>query len=219
MLDKKSVAVFDLDGTLLDTLDDITDSLNVIRTEYGIAPITRSEVNGMVGNGLKVLFIKSLKDGDNTPNFDKMFDEFVTYYKAHSMIKTGIYEGMPEVLSELKKRGIKTAIVTNKNIEAARAMKEELFSDTIDCIYGEDEAHGVNKKPAPDTVFKALEELNARKEDAVYIGDSEVDIKTAANAGLPCLAVSWGFRTREEQLAAGGEYFIERPSDLLDYFI
>ena len=135
------------------------------------------------------------------------------------MIKTGIYEGMPEVLSELKKRGIKTAIVTNKNIEAARAMKEELFSDTIDCIYGEDEAHGVNKKPAPDTVFKALEELNARKEDAVYIGDSEVDIKTAANAGLPCLAVSWGFRTREEQLAAGGEYFIEKPSDLLDYFI
>lgn len=219
MLDKKSVAVFDLDGTLLDSLDDITDSLNVIRTEYGIAPITRSEVNGMVGNGLKVLFIKSLKDGENTPNFDKMFNEFVAYYKEHSMIKTGIYEGMPEVLSELKKRGIKTAIVTNKNIEAARAMKEELFSDTIDCIYGEDEAHGVNKKPAPDTVFKALEELNARKEDAVYIGDSEVDIKTAANAGLPCLAVSWGFRTREEQLAAGGEYFIEKPSDLLDYFI
>lgn len=219
MLDKKSVAVFDLDGTLLDTLDDITDSLNVIRTEYGIAPITRSEVNGMVGNGLKVLFIKSLKDGENTPNFDKMFNEFVAYYKEHSMIKTGIYEGMPEVLSELKKRGIKTAIVTNKNIEAARAMKEELFSDTIDCIYGEDEAHGVNKKPAPDTVFKALEELNARKEDAVYIGDSEVDIKTAANAGLPCLAVSWGFRTKEEQLAAGGEYFIEKPSDLLDYFI
>lgn len=218
-MDKKSVAVFDLDGTLLDTLDDITDSLNVIREKYGISPITRPEVNGMVGNGLKVLFIKSLKDGENTPNFDKMFEEFVAYYKEHSMIKTGIYEGMPAVLTELKKRGVKTAIVTNKNIEAARAMKNELFSDTIDCIYGEDEAHGVNKKPAPDTVFKALEELKASKEDAVYIGDSEVDIKTAANAGLPCLAVSWGFRTKEEQEAAGGEYFIEKPSDLLDYFI
>lgn len=218
-MDKKSVAVFDLDGTLLDTLDDITDSLNVIREKYGISPITRPEVNGMVGNGLKVLFIKSLKDGENTPNFDKMFEEFVAYYKEHSMIKTGIYEGMPAVLTELKKRGVKTAIVTNKNIEAARAMKNELFSDTIDCIYGEDEAHGVNKKPAPDTVFKALEELKASKEDAVYLGDSEVDIKTAANAGLPCLAVSWGFRTKEEQEAAGGEYFIEKPSDLLDYFI
>jgi len=218
-MNKKSVAVFDLDGTLLDTLDDITDSLNVIREKYGISPITRPEVNGMVGNGLKVLFIKSLKDGENTPNFDKMFNEFVAYYKEHSMIKTGIYEGMPGVLSELKKRGVKTAIVTNKNIEAARAMKDELFSDTIDCIYGEDEAHGINKKPAPDTVFKALEELKASKEDAVYIGDSEVDIKTAANAGLPCLAVSWGFRTKEEQVAAGGEYFIEKPSDLLDYFI
>jgi len=218
-MNKKSVAVFDLDGTLLDTLDDITDSLNVIREKYGISPITRPEVNGMVGNGLKVLFIKSLKDGENTPNFDKMFEEFVAYYKEHSMIKTGIYEGMPAVLTELKKRGVKTAIVTNKNIEAARAMKDELFSDTIDCIYGEDEAHGVNKKPAPDTVFKALEELKASKEDAVYIGDSEVDIKTAANAGLPCLAVSWGFRTKEEQVAAGGEYFIEKPSDLLDYFI
>ncbi len=218
-MNKKSVAVFDLDGTLLDTLDDITDSLNVIRGKYGIALITRPEVNGMVGNGLKVLFIKSLKDGENTPNFDKMFNEFVAYYKEHSMIKTGIYEGMPEVLKELKRRGVKTAIVTNKNIEAAGAMRDELFSDTIDCIYGEDEAHGVNKKPAPDTVFKALEELNASKEDAVYIGDSEVDIKTAANAGLPCLAVSWGFRTKEEQEAAGGEYFIEKPSDLLDYFI
>ena len=218
-MNKKSVAVFDLDGTLLDTLDDITDSLNVIRGKYGIAPITRPEVNGMVGNGLKVLFIKSLKDGENTSNFDKMFNEFVAYYKEHSMIKTGIYEGMPEVLKELKRRGVKTAIVTNKNIEAARAMRDELFSDTIDCIYGEDEAHGVNKKPAPDTVFKALEELNASKEDAVYIGDSEVDIKTAANAGLPCLAVSWGFRTREEQEAAGGEYFVEQPADLLNYFI
>lgn len=218
-MNKKSVAVFDLDGTLLDTLDDITDSLNVIRKNYGIAPITRPEVNGMVGNGLKVLFIKSLKDGENTSNFDKMFNEFVAYYKEHSMIKTGIYAGMPEVLSELKKRGVKTAIVTNKNIEAARAMKDELFSDTIDCIYGEDEAHGVNKKPAPDTVFKALEELKASKEDAVYIGDSEVDIKTAANAGLPCLAVAWGFRTKEEQIQAGGEYFIDKPSDLLDYFI
>lgn len=218
-MNKKSVAVFDLDGTLLDTLDDITDSLNVIRKNYGIAPITRPEVNGMVGNGLKVLFIKSLKDGENAPNFDKMFNEFVAYYKEHSMIKTGIYAGMPEVLSELKKRGVKTAIVTNKNIEAARAMKDELFSDTIDCIYGEDEAHGVNKKPAPDTVFKALEELKADKEDAVYIGDSEVDIKTAANAGLPCLAVSWGFRTKKEQEEAGGEYFIDKPSGLLEYFI
>ena len=218
-MNKKSVAVFDLDGTLLDTLDDITDSLNVIREKYGIDKITRPEVNGMVGNGLKVLFIKSLKDGENTPNFDTMFNEFVAYYKEHSMIKTGIYEGMPEVLSELKKRGVKMAIVTNKNIEAARAMKDELFSDTIDCIYGEDEVHGVNKKPAPDTVFKALEELKASKEDAVYIGDSEVDIKTAANAGLPCLAVAWGFRTKKEQLAAGGEYFIEKPADLLDYFI
>ena len=209
--------IFDLDGTLLNTIEDITDSVNYILTKYAYEPLPVETVNQYVGNGLRRLLIRCVPEGEDNVDFEQMYKEFVPYYAEHSLIKTRPYEGILPLLEELKKRGIEMAIVTNKNVTAAKRLNEQLFQQYIPVIIGEDEAHGVHKKPNPDMVFAAMKELHVTQEDAVYIGDSEVDVATALNVGLPCVSVAWGFRTRQQQMEAGATVFAKKPGDLLQF--
>ena len=156
--------IFDLDGTLLDTLEDLTDSANAAAVQFGFPIRTKQEICSFVGNGIRRLIQRLLPNGEETPEFNEVLQFFLKYYGEHCMEKTKPYQGIPELLHMLKKKGYNVAIVSNK--------------------------------AAPDSVFEALKELGAESARAVYVGDSDVDILTAANAGLDCLAVSWGFRDR-----------------------
>ncbi len=220
----KKAMIFDLDGTLLNTIEDIADSLNVILERNGLATLSVETVKSYVGNGLKVLLERSLNDPrqDKTvasgQDIDVLLQALIDYYSAHCLIKTKPYSGIPEVLQQLKTMGIKTAIVTNKNIKAARELKELLFADVITVVVGEDEAHGIRKKPAPDMVRMAAEQLGITFEEAYYVGDSEVDVETARNAGMDGLFVLWGFRTREQLLNAGAKTLLAKPEELIGFF-
>ena len=216
--------IFDLDGTLLDTIEDIADSLNVILESNGLATLSVETVKSYVGNGLRVLLERSLKDPRQDKavasgqDIDILLQALIDYYSAHCLIKTKPYSGIPEVLQQLKTMGIKTAIVTNKNIKAATELKELLFADVITVVVGEDEAHGICKKPVPDMVKMAAEQLGITLEEAYYVGDSEVDVETAENAGMDGLFVLWGFRTREQLLKAGAKILLEKPEELIRVF-
>jgi phosphoglycolate phosphatase len=159
---------------------------------------------------------RAIPDGDNNLDFEATFATFREHYMHHSLDTTRPYSGIPETLAELKARGCCLAVVSNKMMAATVELCRHFFPDTIEVAIGEHEAEGIRKKPAPDTVFAALKELGVDKEGAVYVGDSDVDIQTARNAGLPCISVLWGFRDREFLLHHGATTFISCPKELLD---
>ncbi|MGN0169427.1 MAG: HAD family hydrolase [Lachnospiraceae bacterium] len=217
----KKAMIFDLDGTLLDTIEDIADSLNVILVRRGLVPLPVETVKTYVGNGLAMLLQRSLADPvQSSKKVSKeeqqaMLQELIDYYSGHCLIKTKPYPHILETLKELKKQGVKTAIVTNKNIRAAKELKDLVFAEQITVVVGEDEAHGIRKKPAPDMVQMAADQLGVALQEAYYVGDSEVDVQTAQNAGMEGLFVLWGFRSRQQLLEAGAKILIEKPEDLL----
>ncbi len=210
---KIDTVVFDMDGTLMDTLDDLTSSMNYIMSKYSYPTYTREEICSFVGNGLANLMERCIPSGRNNESFDVVFADFKEYYSAHCNDKTGPYFHVPELLEELKSRGYKMAIVSNKAHGPLCELVKLHFSKWIEVSIGERE--GVNKKPAPDTVYLALEALGANGERAVYVGDSEVDVATAKNSGLPCIGCEWGFRTRELLEALGADAVISDPLELV----
>ena len=207
--------IFDLDGTLLDTLGDLAASVNYAMRTHGMPEHSVDEVRLFVGNGVRRLMERAVPGGTAHPAFEAAFATFRRHYMEHSLDTTRPYEGIPELLQDLKRRGRHTAVVSNKFDAATKELCRHFFPDTIDVAVGEHEAEGIRKKPAPDTVLQALSQLGVGLEGAVYVGDSDVDIQTARNSGLPCISVLWGFRNREFLLAHGAETFVSQPSELL----
>ena len=210
-----STYIFDLDGTLLDTLGDLAASVNYALRTHGMPEHSIDDVRRFVGNGVRLLMERAIPDGEKNPDFEATFATFRQYYMQHSLDTTRPYEGIPETLAELKARGCHLAVVSNKMMAATQELIRHFFPDTISVAIGENEAAGIRKKPAPDTVFAALQQLGMGKENAVYVGDSDVDIQTAANSGLPCISVLWGFRDRDFLIQHGAETFASVPSELL----
>ena len=211
----RNTAIFDLDGTLLNTLQDLTNSVNYCMEKYSGPVYTCEEVREKVGNGIYVLMEKALPDGRNNPNYNACMKDFPVHYKEHMMDNTKPYDGIIDMLHTLKGRGYKLAIVSNKFDAAVKGLCKDFFADEIEVAIGESPA--IHKKPAPDTVFEALKELGKTKEEAVYVGDSDVDIETAKNAGMPCVSVLWGFRDKEFLAEHGAEYYAETAEDVLRY--
>lgn len=208
--------IFDLDGTLMDTLEDLANAVNEILKRHGYPVKTITEVRRIVGNGLRQTLTLCLPEGTEQQEVERLLPEFAAYYQAHCQIKTKPYDGIMDTLRELCERGYKMAIVSNKRDEAVKTLNEEYFQAYVKVAIGENEDMGIKKKPAPDTVFQALRELGSVRERAVYVGDSEVDRMTAENAGLPCISVDWGFRDREELEKLAPAYLISRPEELLE---
>lgn len=209
-------AIFDLDGTLLNTLEDLCDSTNAALEQYGYPTRTIDEVRRFVGNGVKLLMLRALgieKPEDNA-EFEDVFAAFRAHYAEHSNDHTLPYDGVMELMQHLQDAGIEMAIVSNKLDPAVKQLNELYFRQYITVAIGENEAAGVKKKPAPDTVYTALRELGIAAEDAVYIGDSEVDLATAKNSGLPCISVTWGFRDRECLTEHGAQIFCDTPEQV-----
>lgn len=207
--------IFDLDGTLLDTLEDLTDAVNEALRSMQMPERTIEEVRSFVGNGVRRLMELSVPDGFDNPKFEETFEKFKAYYKEHCNDKTKAYKGVVALLRELKEKGYALAIVSNKLDSAVKELSEIYFEGIVQVAIGERE--GVAKKPAPDTVYAALAELGMPRESAVYVGDSDVDVMTAKNAGLPCISVLWGFRDREFLEQHGATQFAETPEDVERY--
>ena len=207
--------IFDLDGTLLDTLGDLAASVNDALRKHGMPEHSIDDVRRFVGNGVRLLMERAVPDGAANPLFEETFASFRQHYMAHSLDTTKPYEGIPEALADLKTRGCHLAVVSNKMMAATQELCRHFFPDTIEVAIGENEAQGIRKKPAPDTVFAALKALGVGQEGAVYVGDSDVDIETARNSGLPCISVLWGFRDRDFLIQHGAKTFISTPSELL----
>lgn len=209
--------VFDLDGTLTDTLDDLRSSVNFALSQFGFPERSRDEIRSFLGNGVRRLIYRSVPENTDNATAEKCLEVFKEHYKANSCVETRPYDGIVDLLETLKKRGIKTAVVTNKMHEAAADIVEYFFGGLIDITIGQSEK--IAPKPAPDSVFLALEKLGVSKEDAIYVGDSEVDCMTAHNAGIPCIGVTWGFRGREVLEANGADYIAENSQDIIQFAV
>ena len=205
--------VFDLDGTLIDTLEDLKDSVNYAMNVYGFPERSLEEIRTFVGNGVGKLIERAIPDGIENPLYKECLKVFQDHYSKNMQNKTAPYNGIKELLAELKDRGFKMAVVSNKFDSAVKELVKEFFGDYIKVAIGESE--NVSRKPAPDTVIKALAELGSAPDKAVYVGDSEVDVMTAKNSKLTCIGVTWGFRTREVLEKEGAQYNIDEPHQLL----
>lgn len=206
---KKTAVIFDLDGTLLDTLDDLRDALNYTLHAFGYPQRTLDEVRRFVGNGIPNLIERATSP--DAP-IQEMLDVFLPYYQRHNMDKTRPYAGVSEMLDRLKEQGRLMAIVTNKVHAASQALCGRFFP-RVDVVVGSQP--GLPNKPAPDMVRAAMERLGVGPEETVYVGDSEVDLATARNTGLDCVCVTWGFRDREELERQGGTVFAASPTELV----
>ena len=209
-----TTVVFDMDGTVLNTLEDLAGSMNYSLKAVGLPERTVDEFRRFVGNGAREALRKALPEGVPTDILDEMFPIFKEHYDEHCLDKTGPYEGILDLMKELKKRGYRMAIVSNKIDSAVKELNKRFFVDLIDVAIGEQP--GVNRKPAPDMVETALKELGSTKEESVYVGDSEVDYLTAKNSGLPCISVLWGFRDKEYLIEQGAYCFADAPADIVD---
>ena len=210
------VYIFDLDGTLLDTLTDLAASTNYALREHGMPEHSVDEVRRFVGNGVRKLMERAVPDGADNPLFDEAFATFRQHYMEHALDTTRPYDGVPEMLATLKSRGCRIAVVSNKMMAATQELCQHFFPDTVEVAIGEHEAEGIRKKPAPDTVYAALSALGVTKDHAVYVGDSDVDIATARHAGLPCISVLWGFRDRDFLLQHGATTLVTIPRELCE---
>lgn len=209
--------IFDLDGTLLNTLEDLTDAVNYALTEYHKPERTLEEVRQFVGNGIAKLIERAVPDGTELAEQEKILSAFRNYYGIHCQDKTAPYEGIIEMLEDLNKNKIKIAVVSNKADFAVQELIPVYFGELIIVAKGENEAAGIRKKPAPDMVETALQELGCTTDKAVYVGDSDVDSMTAANAGLSFIGVSWGFRERSFLEKNGIVKIVDEPKELLKF--
>lgn len=210
-----STYIFDLDGTLLNTINDLAASTNYALRSVGLPEHTVEDVRRFVGNGVRKLMERAIENGDKNPLFEKAYSIFRQHYLEHGLDTTEPYAGIVDMLEELNRRGKNIAVVSNKFYAATQELVCHFFGEYVKVAIGERE--NIRKKPAPDTVVEALKLLGVDKENAVYIGDSEVDIQTARNVGIPCISVLWGFRDRSFLVENGAQTFIDAPSKLIDY--
>lgn len=207
-----STYIFDLDGTLLDTLTDLMNSANFAVQSVGCPARTKQEICGFVGNGIKKLIERALPKCASQADFDRSFETFKAHYKQHCCDNTKPYDGILDMLRQLKAQGKKVAVVSNKADFATKELCRDYFGELVDICVGEKE--GVRKKPAADTVLMVMQELGVTPEQCVYIGDSDVDIKTAENSGLDCISVLWGFRSEEFLIDHGAKVFAQTPGEI-----
>lgn len=207
--------IFDLDGTLLNTLEDLCIAVNHALGTFGYPTKTLEEVRMAVGNGVGKLMERVLPDGIANPDFEPCLESFRQYYSEHLQDNTTPYAGIAELLQWLKTNGYGIGIVSNKFDAAVKKLRDDYFTEYITVAIGE--APDVRKKPAPDCVFRAMEELNSMRDDTIYVGDSDVDVQTAHNAGLFCVGVSWGFRGREFLEENGADRVIDEPMELCGF--
>ena len=201
----QKVAVFDLDGTLLDTTRDLALAVNHTLAVFGMPQLPQDQVIAYTGNGIARLIEQSVPAGTPRDVWERAFDEFKRYYGAHALDHTEPYPGIPECVAALRAEGLGVAVVSNKADFAVQEIIDARMPGCFDAVLGECEARGIRRKPAPDMVLAVLDQLGAARNGLVYIGDSEVDVATARNAGLPCISVSWGFRDRDVLVNAGAE--------------
>lgn len=212
----KNAAIFDMDGTILNTLDDLMDSTNFALKNNGLKERSLEEIRFFVGNGIQKLIERAVPQGTSKEVFEKVFADFKSHYKIHCADKTSYYDGIPSVIQTLRKMGVKTAVVSNKADFAVQELVEVYFKGLFDVALGE--KTGVSKKPSPDMVNAALSVLGVEKEAAFYIGDSDVDFETAKNSSLDFIGVSWGFRGRKFLENLGAKNIIDSPEELLNFF-
>lgn len=205
--------VFDLDGTLLDTLADLAASTNYALRSCGMPEHSIDDVRRFVGNGVRMLMTRAVPDGESNPRFDETFSVFRQHYMQHCLDTTCPYPGIMDALARLKEKGMMLAIVSNKMQAATEELRQHFFSQYIDVAIGESAA--IRKKPAPDTVNEALRLLGISHDEAIYVGDSDVDIDTARAAMMPCASVLWGFRDRQFLLNHGATRLLSSPEELL----
>lgn len=213
---KYDLIVFDMDGTILDTLEDLTDSMNHVLSEYGYPARSIDEIRSFVGNGLYNLVRLALPAGKSEEHIQEVLVSMKAYYGEHNNIKTRPYDGIVNLIRALRAKGYKTAVVSNKIDSGVQALCELHFKGLFDVAIGEKD--GIDRKPAPDMVYAALDVLGVSKDRAVYVGDSEVDITTAKNSGLDMIAVGWGFRGEEFLLSRGAERVYTSPAEVGETF-
>lgn len=210
---KYDTVIFDLDGTLLNSLEDLTDSVNYVLSLHDFPRRDITEIRNFVGNGVGRLIELSIPDGLNNSYYEQCISEFRTHYSKNMGNKTRAYDGIMDLFGQLSNEDFKMAIVSNKFDAAVKELAQSYFPGYIQVAIGE--SKNVARKPAPDSVIKALEQLGSVSDKAVYVGDSEVDVKTAKNAGLTCIGVTWGYRDREILECEGANYIINKPEELL----
>lgn len=213
---KYSCYIFDLDGTLLYTLEDLANSVNYAMEQSHYPTHSIDEVRNMVGNGVKVLIERAVPSGTSREETLHALSIFQQHYLIHNQDTTRPYEGIMEMLNVLKRAGKKVAVVSNKFDKATKALCDKYFPGLIDIAAGENEAAGIRKKPYPDMVMEVMQELGVSADESVYIGDSEVDIDTARNASLPCITVLWGFREKDFLKEKGATCFVTSPLEISD---
>ena len=218
-MSKKTTVIFDLDGTLLDTLDDLAASANYAMKELGFPLRSIDEIRNFVGNGVLVLIRKCVPQGTDDETIGKALNIFKEHYGVHCNDLTKPYAGIKELIAALQEKKIKMAIVSNKPDFAVKELADIYFKGSIPVAIGENEEVGIRKKPAPDTVYKAMEILSSSADESVYVGDSEVDVKTAANASLEPVLCSWGFRDEAFLRSLGSYTIIHEPLELMDHIL
>ncbi len=209
-----STYIFDLDGTLISSLEDLAASTNYALRTHGMPEHTVEEVRMFVGNGVKKLMERAIPGGLDNPKFDDTYHTFRQHYMKHNLDQTRPYPMVMEMLERLNREGRKVAVVSNKFYAATQELCRHFFGDLVQIAIGERE--GISKKPAPDTVLEAMRQLGVKPEECVYVGDSDVDIDTARNSGLPCISVLWGFRDKDFLLAHGATTFISDPMQIFE---
>lgn len=209
--------LFDLDGTLLDTIEDLADSLNHVLAEASLPTHSVEEVRRLVGNGIPKLLERAVSADTPRARIGELYRAFLDYYLTHCRVKTRPYPGIPALLAALRDRGLRLAVVSNKADPATQALIRDFFGPCFDFVLGATE--GRELKPDRAMVDAALRALSIQSEEAVYVGDSQVDIRTAENAGMPCVSVTWGFRSRETLLEAGAAILADTPEDVRDWVL
>lgn len=207
--------IFDLDGTLLNTLDDLADATNHTLSVLGYPLRTRDEVRSFIGNGVHKLLERSMPHGVSDEVHERAYSEFGVFYKEHCRDNTAPYEGISKLLKTLNERGFKLAIVSNKVDFAVKQLCAEFFDGLMQAAVGDSDK--TRTKPAPDMVMAALNELGVSADESVYVGDTDVDIETAKNAGMDCISVSWGYRTRAELESYGTKNIADTADDILRF--
>ena len=205
--------IFDLDGTLLNTLGDLAASTNYALRQYGMPEHTIDDVRRFVGNGVGKLIERAIPEGLANPQYEDVLATFRKHYMLHSLDTTAPYPGIESLLHSLRSHGCNVAVVSNKFYNATVELCRHFFADTVEVAIGERE--NIRRKPAPDTVLEAMRQLGVSGEDTVYVGDSDVDVATACNSGIPCISVLWGFRDRDFLIEHGATTFVNTPEDIL----
>lgn len=209
----KHAVIFDLDGTLLNTLGDLRAATNHALEVRGLPPHSMEEIRQFIGNGIRLLIRRAMPEGTPEAEIDAALDDFKAYYAAHIHDRTVPYDGIPQLLTALRKRGIKVAVLSNKIDSASQQLIEYFFPEKTDVVFGEHV--GVPRKPDPTSCRMVMQQLGVQPEQVLYVGDSGTDMQTAKNAGLYAVGVTWGFRSKEVLLEYGADVLVHRPEQIL----